>query len=160
MSQVTIRHAREADIPSVVRLQHQMMDYHEALDPRFAHRDDVSEGFAKWVGELIAKDDAAVIVAETDGQVVGYTIGLHQQSPALDPPDHGFVSDICVEAECRQRGVGAALFAKLKEWFRSRGLTVAWANVACENPVSQRFWRGQGGTDWQDILHFDLREGC
>lgn len=158
MSGIITRRATKADIAAIVRLQHQMMDYHEALDARFRHRDDIEAVFSDYLLSLLIDEKAAVFVAMVDGQVAGYTMGHDRTAGLLIPERHGFVSDICVDSACRTKGVGSALVASLKAWFRARGLSNAWAHVATENPVSQSFWRKQGGKDFQDILHFDLAE--
>lgn len=158
MPETIIRRITEADVPCVVRLQHQLMDYHEALDSRIVHREDIEESFERWLRNLFTDENAVIFVAEVDGFVAGYAVGSDRDSLAYIPKRIGFIVDTCVDKAYRQRGIGAAMVVELKAWFRSRGLTTARVNAAHKNPAAQNFWRGQGGQDFSDVLHIDLAE--
>ena len=157
MSQVVIRQATRKDIGGILPLWNQMMDYHAALDERFRPAPDGEEHWATVLRSWLRDDDACVLVADAEGQLVGYIIGMMRENPpVLLPPTYGLVSDICVDPAWRQQGIGRRLFEGLQDWFREKELSTVHLNVAHFSPVSQAFWRAMGCEDFMDRLWFGL----
>ncbi len=61
----------------------------------------------------LAAPDSIILVAETDGLVVG-TASLHVPEGRRD--DGYAVLDLSVKRNCRNRGIGSALLARTIEW--------------------------------------------
>jgi ribosomal protein S18 acetylase RimI-like enzyme len=157
MSQVVIRQATRNDVGGILPLWTEMMQYHAALDERFRPAPDGEEHWARILRDWLRADDVCVLVADAEGQLVGYIIGMMRDNPpVLLPPIYGFVSDICVDPAWRQQGIGRRLFEALKDWFRKKELFTVQLNVAHFNPVSQAFWRAMGCEDHMDRLWFEL----
>ena len=157
MSQVVIRQATRKDIGGILPLWNQMMDYHAALDERFRPAPDGEEHWATVLRSWLRDDDACVLVADAEGQLVGYIVGMMRENPpVLLPPTYGLVSDICVHPAWRQQGIGRRLFEGLQDWFREKELSTVHLNVAHFSPVSQAFWRAMGCEDFMDRLWFGL----
>jgi ribosomal protein S18 acetylase RimI-like enzyme len=98
-----------------------------------------------------------VLVAEQQGNVVGYIIGhLAENPPIFELSHYGHISDICVAPQWRRRGVGHELFATLREWLSGHGLSVLQLTVAARNSVSQAFWREMGFEDFTHKLWMAL----
>ena len=157
VSQVVIRQATRNDVGRILPLWTEMMNLHAALDERFQP---APEGEKQW-GEVLRSwlrdDDCCVLVADAEGQLVGYIIGMMRVNPpVLLPPTYGLVSDVCVDPAWRQQGIGRRLFEALKDWFRDKELLSGQLNVAHGNPVSQAFWRAVGCEDYMDRLWFEL----
>jgi ribosomal protein S18 acetylase RimI-like enzyme len=134
-----------------------MMRHHAALDERFRPAPDGEEHWENVLRDWIRDDDTRVLVADAEGQLVGYIIGMMRENPpVLLPPVYGLVSDICVDPAWRQRGIGRRLFEALKDWFTEKELSTVQLNVAHTNPVSQGFWRAVGCEDYMDRLWFGL----
>ena len=157
MTTIAVRRATEVDVPGMLPLWNEMMAFHAALDPRFQPVPDGDTYWAKATSAWIREDDSCVLVAEAEGRIVGYIVGMmHENPPVLLPPLYGFVSDICVAPEWRQRGVGRRMFAALKEWFRQHGADHVELRVAHNNPISQAFWRAVGCQDYMDSMWCEL----
>jgi ribosomal protein S18 acetylase RimI-like enzyme len=155
-----VRPGTETDVPGMLRLWREMMDFHARVEPRF--RPGPSPGAEQaWHLHLrehiFGHDEWCVLVAEEDGRLIGQVLGrLVEPAPVFEPGRYGEVTDIVVHPSARRRGVGRALFAKLAAWFRERGADHVELRVAHRNPASQAFWRAMGGTDYMDRLWFDL----
>lgn len=157
MSQVVIRQAIRKDVGGILPLWNQMMDCHAALDARFRPAPDGEKHWATVLRSWLRDYDTCVLVADAEGQLVGYIIGMIRENPpVLLPPIYGLVSDICVDPACRQQGIGRRLFEGLQDWFREQELSTVQLNVAHGNPVSQAFWRAVGCEDYMDRLWFGL----
>lgn len=147
-----VRRATADDVPAVVPLWQEMMDVHAALDPqRFRPAGDGAAYWARVLPAWLEDEKCCVLVADDGERLAGYIVGwLHQSVPVFQPDIYGFVSDICVAADCRQRGIGRQMFETLKAWFRKRGASHVELRVAVTNPVSQAFWRDVGCEDYMD----------
>jgi ribosomal protein S18 acetylase RimI-like enzyme len=157
MSEVVIRQATRKDVGGILPLWTEMMQHHAALDARFCPAPGGEEHWAKILRDWLRDDDACVLVADVEGQLVGYIVGLMRENPpVLLPPTYGLVSDICVHPAWRQQGLGRRLFEALKGWFSKKELFTVQLNVAHFNPVSQAFWRAMGCEDYMDRLWFEL----
>jgi len=90
------------------------------LAKAFATSFEVDEtAFRRTFSEVLATSDANLIVAEGQGQVVGYLLGF----------DHGtfyangrvaWVEEIAVSAEFRRKGIGKLLMQEFERWARQR----------------------------------------
>ena len=157
MSQVVIRQATRNDVGGILPLWTEMMNLHSALDERFRPAPDAEKHWAEVLRSWLRDDDFCVLVADAEGQLVGYIIGMMRANPpVLLPPTYGLVSDICVDPAWRQQGIGRRLFEALEYWFREKGLSTVQLNVAHFSPVSQAFWRAMGCEDYMDRLWFGL----
>ncbi|HIC88055.1 MAG TPA: GNAT family N-acetyltransferase [Anaerolineae bacterium] len=158
--QLIVRKATQADVPAILPLWEEMMRHHAERDERFATRSDASERFVGYLSSLLEDDQACCLVAEnSDGAIIGYIIGtIKERAPIFVRTRQGYVSDICVTREHRQRGVGQQLFWQLRKWFRAQGVDHLEMLVAHHNLEGQAFWRAQGLTDYFDHMWMDLED--
>ena len=111
--QSVIRPARTHDLDSLVELLRQLF----AIEADFAFAPNSQR---RGLALLIENERAAVLVAESDGQVVGMctgqlTISTADGGPAL------LVEDVVVDQEHRGRGLGPRLLAALENWAANQG---------------------------------------
>ncbi len=154
MKGIEIRRATRDDVPAIVALWQEMMGFHVALDPeRFRPAANGAHCWAEAVTGWLKDENHCAFVADAGDRLVGYIVGwLRQPPPVFEPDVFGFVSDICVATDCRQKGIGRRLFGALNDWFREQGASHVELNVAVTNPVSQAFWRSMGGQDYLDHM--------
>jgi ribosomal protein S18 acetylase RimI-like enzyme len=155
-----IRPGTEKDLPAMLLLWREMMDFHARPEPRFRPLSSPAgeQAWAKFMSEdVLGKEDWCVFVAESGGELVGQIIGLvRDRYPVFEPEQFGYVSDIVVHPRARRNGIGKALVNALVAWFRERGARQIELQVAHRNPVSQAFWRAVGCTDYMDTLRYEL----
>jgi len=155
-----IRPGIEEDLPDMLRLWREMMDFHARVEPRFRPLPLPAgeQAWEKHLRESVWGDkDWRVFVAEAEGELIGQIMGVvRDQVPVFEPERYGYVTDIVVDPAAQGSGVGQTLFEALKAWFRERGVSHLELQVAYNNPVSQAFWRAMGCTDYMDTLWYDL----
>ena len=155
-----VRPAGEDDVPGMLRLWRQMMDFHADADPRFrpTAAPEGEQAWERFVREHAWTDeDWRVVVAEKGGRIIGHCVGvLRDRYPVFEPARYGVVMDMVVDRDVRRSGAGQALFAELKMWFRECGASYVELQVAHRNATSQAFWRAMGCTDYMDTLWYDL----
>lgn len=142
----TVRRATAADREAIGRLWQEMMDYHSTLDRDvFALAEDALSCWLEWLDTILPDENRIVLVAEADGQPVGYIHGtVGETPPVYAQRKHGSIVEISVTSGWRQRGVGGKLVAALLDWFGARGLTEVRLGRSARNPLATAFWRKMG----------------
>jgi GNAT superfamily N-acetyltransferase len=143
-----IRQAVEHDIERIGLLWERLAAFHQELDNRLPPA--VPNGGRRYARRLYDKlhdDYARVLVAEIDGQIIGYVFGLIiDLSPdVFEQEVSGFLADIYVDEAYRKAGVGRALVNTLTDWFSHRGISYFEWHVAARNTDGVAFWRAVGG---------------
>ena len=78
------------------------------------------ESYKSSFHQLVRNESAFVMVAESDGQLVGYILGfIHDTFYANGPV--GWVEEIMVHSEYRRTGLGGRLMDSFESWCKSRG---------------------------------------
>jgi ribosomal protein S18 acetylase RimI-like enzyme len=143
-----VRAARRADLMAIVDLWVGLVEYHRALDPRLPPpAQGGAAQYAARISDRLRDDSTCILVAEQDGQVIGYVLGMivDLMSDLFVQGPSGFIADIYVSPDARRSGVGRALVAQLMVWFAARGITYFEWHVASHNQVGQEFWAALGG---------------
>lgn len=144
---VTIRPAAPADLPAAGRLGALLVRTHHDFDPqRFipaAPR--TEELYAAFLGRQLREPDVVVLVAEREGEVLGYTYAGVEGNDymALRGPA-GVLYDIVVDPEHRGRGVGQALLAATLAALKERGAPRVVLSTAEKNAAAQRLFARAG----------------
>lgn len=130
---VAVRPVRRGDLDAVIDIDARVTgiekrDYWRGLYRRYG--DDPHEG-------------RQFLVAEADGEVVGFVIGEVRDWEFGSPPC-GWVFGIDVRPDARQAGVGSRLLAAIVEGFRRAGVTKVRTILARENSLVLSFFRSQG----------------
>jgi ribosomal protein S18 acetylase RimI-like enzyme len=91
-----------------------------------------------------------VLLAENDGQPVGYAFG------ELDPQGYAHVNIVYVVPERRRQGVATALLTAFGERARAQGIEHLTLDVATRNEVGREAWRRLGFTEWAERLRVPI----
>lgn len=154
---VTLRPAKPSDAPALGRMGAALARLHHDFDPRrFMLPDDVESGYRGWLGREAKKQDAVVIVAELDGEVVGYAYGRVEGVDwnALLDRSGGF-HDIWVEEKARRAGVGVLLAEELMKRLTALGVPRVVLHTAAKNEPAQRMFAKLG---WRPTMVEMTRE--
>jgi len=152
MSECLIRPARIGDLAAIIGLWRELQNINAAFDPRLTLNSEAADWFVNYLEEQLDNTSAAVVVAEKDERVVGYTFGQVMRRPTLLSGDCGYIADICVQSDARGQGIGRSLHGWLKAWFVAQGITAVELQVVRANPASQAFWRKMGYNDFLRTL--------
>lgn len=142
-----IRRATPADLPTIGRLGALLIQEHYDFDSRrfLPARPGTPEGYASFISTQLKDPDKAVLVADDNGDVVGYAYAAVEgyDYMALRGPA-GVLHDIIVDPEHRGRGVGRLLLEATLEFFRSRGVPRVVLSTAERNEAAQRLFASMG----------------
>jgi GNAT superfamily N-acetyltransferase len=114
---IEVHQARPGDAPSLLPLYEWLFEPPGSKPPGWD-----ADRAAVALADAIASDDAAVLVAEEDGEPIGLcTAYLDLASVRFGP--RCWVEDLVVDPEHRSRGAGKLLLDAAKDWARDRGAT-------------------------------------
>lgn len=140
-----IRNAAATDIPDLVPLWIDFMDYHAGLDPAFTRSPDAVDNWTSYLAGKMEDRDFAVFVAEEDSRLAGYTVAFVQTYPPIwTVKARGFIDEAYVAPDFRRRGVGKMLLAAAEEWLAGCGMEHVELKVDVANDPSLGFWRDMG----------------
>jgi ribosomal protein S18 acetylase RimI-like enzyme len=154
---VLIRRAVESDIPAILPLWRELMEFHSDFDSRFQlAAGAVSPGQSHLRSEL-TRPTSFLAVAEHHSGMVGYCLAsVHHQPSFFEHRVYGFVNEFHVSHSFRRRGIGRSLFASMKRWFRRRGVSRIELVTMNGNEQSKAFWQGMGCCSFAERRFVDL----
>lgn len=97
-----------------------------------------------------------VLVAESDGQLVGFAeVTLRSRADGCDPTRPvGFFEGWFVAEEHRRKGVGTALLRAAEDWVREQGCTEMASDALIDNDVSLRAHEALGFEVVDRVVNF------
>jgi GNAT superfamily N-acetyltransferase len=142
-----IRRATRGDLDAVGRLGAALLRAHYAFDAaRFmASGAGAEAGYAWFLGTQLDRPDALVLVADIEGEVVGYLYaGIEPQNWKELREEAGFIHDVLVDEGRRGAGIAQALMEAAMDWCRSRGVPRVILWTAARNEGAQRLFARAG----------------
>jgi ribosomal protein S18 acetylase RimI-like enzyme len=135
-----IRPATEDDAEALGRLGALLLRAHHGFDPQrfMAPGRNPEAGYGSFLVSQLGDDDVAVLVAEREGEVIGYVYaGLEPRSWKELRDACGFIHDVAVVEHGRRSGAATALIEAAVGWLRGRGAprVVLW--TAQRNAAAQ-----------------------
>jgi ribosomal protein S18 acetylase RimI-like enzyme len=144
---IVIRRAVDGDVPRLGRLGTLLIETHHAFDPRrfIPTRDRTPFDYANFLGKQLDDPKVVILVADDDGDVVGYAYGTIEgyDYMALRGPA-GVIQDIIVDPTFRSRGAGTALLREAIAALREGGASQIVLSTAEGNAVAQRLFARAG----------------
>jgi GNAT superfamily N-acetyltransferase len=133
---VTIRNAEPADVEAVLELMKGLAE-HEGLSQYLVV---TAESLARYCfGDPVRMD---LLVAVSDGEIVGYATLLPQLSPWAGH-EYLFLDDLYILPARRGAGIGSLLMNRIAAIARERDMDVRW-HVETANTSAQSFYHSLG----------------
>ena len=142
-----IRPAESRDLDALGRMGASLMRTHYLFDAqRFLSPDEGAEaGYSSFLASQLDDSDTVVMVAEVDGDVVGYVYaGVEPLSWKELRDEAGFIHDLLVSDDARNTGVGQQLLDAAIAWLTQRGMPRVMLWTAAPNTGAQRLFERRG----------------
>jgi ribosomal protein S18 acetylase RimI-like enzyme len=144
----SVRHGTPDDVDRLEPLWHALRDHHATLpqmppkrppEDSWAHR---RRQYRGWIGT----DDHALLIAERNGEPIGYTVvSLGGGAATWDVGERtAEIETLSVLAAERGRGVGQGLTDAASQWAQEAGATAVLVGVAHSNDDAIRFYEREG----------------
>jgi GNAT superfamily N-acetyltransferase len=157
---VSVRLAVQADAERVAKFAIKLFAQHREYDPvRFVSLSDTS-GAAGFYGTRMKAEGSAVLVAELDGQVVGFAyleFEAMNYSGLLE--NAVWLHDIYIDESARGTGAGRELIKAAAEEAKSLGAGKLMLSVAAQNNAAKAFFEGFGFRTTMHEMMLDLGSG-
>jgi ribosomal protein S18 acetylase RimI-like enzyme len=155
-----IRAMQATDAPAIVDLWAALVAQHRQLTTDLPEA--APNGAARYVKRLIQRLDdldTRILVAEAEGQVVGFALGMMVDFMpdifSMEPC--GYLSDIYVHPAYRHQGVGRRLMEAMLGWFRDKRAAYIELSVAVHNAEAIAFWKALGGREVMVRMRIDVQ---
>ncbi|HXF36065.1 MAG TPA: GNAT family N-acetyltransferase [Actinomycetota bacterium] len=140
MTEAVVRFGRPEDWPEVAAL---LVELGRGVSPAAAHDDAHRTRFAGHTRAL----DAVTLVAESEGQVVGFLDMWYQQRLGDHRPQ-AYVQDLVVTEALRGAGLGSLLLRRAEDLARKRGCFRMWLVTAGWREGTHAFYRTHGWDEY------------
>ena len=147
MPAVAIRPAAPADLTAIGRLGALLVRTHHELDPdRFiAATPQTEHAYGSFLGTQLDEPNIIILVAERDGEEVGYTYaGVEGNDYMSLRGPAGVLYDIVVDPAYRRLGVGRVLLDATLEALKAKGVPRVVLSTAERNESAQRLFARAG----------------
>ena len=144
---MTIRRAKEADIPKLIDLLEQVLLVHHKVRPDLFQEKGVKYTESE-LAEIIAADNRAIFVYEDEsGTVLGHMFTVIEESHAPKVSHKTlFIDDLCVDEAARGQKIGEQLYRFALQYAKEIGCYNLTLNVWSANKSAVRFYERQGLT--------------
>lgn len=159
MSDATVRKATLDDVDAIQRLFRQLDRHHVDLFPDVFQPVDGDARPSEVVAQSITDEDTDYLVAERDGEIVGFLSVAkrsHPPVPMFRPHDFAMVENAVVDRTHRGQGIGTAMFGAAIAWAREKGLAFIQTGVWTENHRARSFYINMGFRPMTEKLELDL----
>ena len=152
-----IREARASDVPQIVAIWKDFMEFHRKLDESFAMRKGAPARFGDYLRDLVNQTDSQLLVADEGSTVLAYSIAyIRPYPPVFEHEYFGLISDLAVIRERWRMGIGSQVLARVFDWFRANKVDQVELRVASANSVGAAFWKKHGFRDYMRGLRREL----
>ena len=145
---MTIRLACENDIPELIRLLYQVGDVHHQIRP-----DIFRSGALKYreeeLEQLLQEKNSPIFVLTEEDNLLAYCfcqLRDHRGSTVMTDRKEVYIDDLCVEENCRGRGLAKVLYRYVCAWAKNIGCNFVTLNVWRGNDSAYGFYETMGLT--------------
>jgi GNAT superfamily N-acetyltransferase len=155
-----IRQARPGDEQRVAEFAIRLFDQHVEYDPERFSTFANEEGAARFYRSRFDTPDSAVLVAEVDGEVVGFAyLETDELNYAELLRDGAWLHDIYIDESARAEGIGRDLINAAAEAAKRMGAKKLLLTVAAKNAVAQQVFEKAGFRRTMVEMTLNLTDG-
>jgi ribosomal protein S18 acetylase RimI-like enzyme len=144
---IELRNITDADDAALTRVEQLFLDMYEHISNKGLLTPLAKGGEKMWLKSVRKTLDrfGAIIVAEEDGNVVGFVHGIIRFLPDfLGGEKVGFVTHQHIEPEFRRHGLGKELMQALENWYASKGIRQVELQANYFNEYSRKYLEKSG----------------
>ena len=151
-----IRLAVEADKPAINEIRRQVKLLHAAGKPDF-FTEGFSQELADYLNIFFMQENGEVVVAERDGEIVGFALITYVERPASiyrHALKHCDIEELGVDERCRHQGIGKALVEFVRARAAEKGFSRLELNMWEFNENALRFYEAIGFRTYRRYMEY------
>jgi len=143
--QIEIRDAAVEDVPAIIEIWKELMDFHKGLDAFFSRSVTGHERFAEFLTSNIEEKDSCVLVAADGGHIVGYCQAcISKYPPVLVREKYVEIFDMAVTKKYQRQGIGRMIIDALRRWYSDKDVDRIELKYLTSNKSAEEFWTKMG----------------
>jgi GNAT superfamily N-acetyltransferase len=143
--QVDIREAVMEDVPAIIEIWKELMDFHKELDAIFSRSATGHERFAEFLTSNMEKEDSCVLVAADCEHIVGYCQAcISNYPPVLIKEKYVEIFDMAVTKKYQRQGIGRMIIDALRRWYADKDVGRIELKYLIANKSAEEFWTKMG----------------
>ena len=138
--------AQTRHISGMIRLLRQVGRVHSDIRPDI-FRDGAQKYDEADLEALLQDENTPIFIGEDGGTVLGYCFCVlkdYRGSGVQTDRVELYIDDLCVDENCRGKGVATALYGYVKDFAKEIGCSHISLNVWCGNDNAQKFYEKMG----------------
>jgi diamine N-acetyltransferase len=140
----SVRTAHPGELLALAHLLDEVVAFHHKQDPTQFRAPDAME-HGRYLEERFQDPDAAVFVAEDQGELAGIAVTVIREAPPfLNPSRFVLLENLAVATKFRRTGIGRKLVDAAVLWTRARDMQELDLNVYEFNHSAIRFYEAIG----------------
>jgi GNAT superfamily N-acetyltransferase len=154
-SSVGIREAAANDRPSLEACMAELQAFEQTIERNRVEPEAIRGAYIDYLLAECQKSDGTILVAEANGQVVGFVCVLCRvDSEEIVEKDrhYAYITDLVVLAPHRKTGIGSQLIQAAESRALSRGATRIEIGVLTANSAAHRLYEKLGYCDREVVL--------
>ena len=153
-----IKEANSEQISKIIDLWIEFMKEHDEIIinenselKEFEIKDEnMGDAYSKFLKSHIESEDGVVFIAEENGEIVGYTlIFIKDEIPIYKNKKIGYISDLYVKKDFRNKGISSRLMDKSMEWFKEKKIKFISAPLYSDNKFAHSLCKKWGFVDYK-----------
>jgi ribosomal protein S18 acetylase RimI-like enzyme len=141
---IAIKQAGEKDVPIIVDLNSALFKEDAGQRDPFMNLKWPHEEGHDYFTKLLQSEKSVGLLAEIEGQVIGYLVGYLRQSSSLRPVRIAELESMYVQKEYRGQRVGQQLVRRFLEWSRKQGTERVSVTAYAANEEAVSFYKRMG----------------
>jgi ribosomal protein S18 acetylase RimI-like enzyme len=143
---IVIREGRIKDAEKTLPIWDQFMEFHRRISAfDFQMVDSAREMWVKYFKRYVRSRIRTAVVAELNGEIVGFLIGeIQKRPPVFVSLRQAYVDSIGVLERYRSQGIGSMMLEAFTEWSKERGMPYIMLFVAVENDAARHLYEKHG----------------
>ena len=118
---------------------------------------DSKRKWSKYLRERFSEISTKLVVAEEDGEIVGFMLCLLEPNiPVYKERKIGVISDVFVKQQRRRKGLAKKMFDFAARWLKKNKVRTVRLNVAADNLEARAAWRMLGFEPFMIDKRLDL----
>ena len=145
-NELEIREMRADELSEIVNLWTLLLEHHQSLDQRLYQSGRApNQNYEQWVKRRLREDGAKIWVAEVEGHLVGYLLGMvGYRLPTYEVRAVGMICDLVIRPEHRRKAIGSRLVEQVIFAFLNQGIECIQVNYDVDNLEARAFWTSMG----------------
>jgi len=158
MEKIIIRKARENELETIQDLNYQLFQHDEEFDSSLNMNWPFEKIGHNYFRIRITGKEGICLVAEVDGQIVGYLAGAMIKPYSYRKiKKQAELENTLVKEDFRGQGIGEDLFREFINWSKKQGAERIKVTASAENQKAIKFYKRVGFASYTAELEYEIK---